>query len=105
MNPRAIPLNPIPYTPYPIPYSLNREPGRHMTEEMDFRTELNNLMSEDQAITAAGLTFLSDIPTAERATLALMWPGMDTARRRKIAATLVQLAEDNIDYDFSAVYT
>src|SRR5207237_268559 len=26
------------------------------------------------------------------------------ARRRKIAATLVQLAEDNIEYDFNAVF-
>jgi HEAT repeat protein len=75
-----------------------------MTENMDFRTELNNLMNDDQSVAAAGLTFLSDIPTAERTTLALMWPGMALARRRRIVTTLVQLAEDNIEFDFSAVF-
>jgi HEAT repeat protein len=71
---------------------------------MDFRTELNNIISDEQPFSVAALTFLSDIPTADSATLALMWPGASVARRRKIAATLVQLAEDNIEYDFSTVF-
>jgi HEAT repeat protein len=71
---------------------------------MDFRTELNNIISDEQPFSVAALTFLSDIPTADSATLALMWPGASDARRRKIAATLVQLAEDNIEYDFSTVF-
>jgi HEAT repeat protein len=71
---------------------------------MDFRTELNNIISDDQPFSVAALTFLSDIPSADRAALALMWPAASLARRRKIAATLVQLAEDNIEYDFNAVF-
>ena len=70
---------------------------------MDFQTQLNDLISDEKPFTAAGLTFLSDIPSADQATLALMWPGIGTARRRKIVATLVQLAEDNIDYNFNTV--
>jgi HEAT repeat protein len=69
---------------------------------MDFRDQLNAIIGDDTPFSAAGLTFLSDIPSDDRATLALMWPGVSTARRRKIAATLVQMAEDNIDYDFSS---
>jgi len=72
---------------------------------MDFRTELNSIISDDQPFSVAALTFLSDIPSADRAALALMWPGASVDRRRKIAATLVQLAEDNIEYDFSAVFS
>jgi HEAT repeat protein len=72
---------------------------------MDFQTQLNAIIGDEHPVSAAGLTFLSDIPTEDRATLALLWPGMGVERRRKVVTTLVQLAEDNIDYDFSAVLT
>ncbi len=72
---------------------------------MDFTTELNQLMGNDQPFTAAGLTFLSDISSEDRSTLALMWPGIDLARRRRIVKTLVQVAEDNIEYNFYGVFT
>ncbi|HUS16775.1 MAG TPA: HEAT repeat domain-containing protein [Chloroflexia bacterium] len=68
---------------------------------MDFRSQLNAIIGEDNPLAAASLTFLSDISSDDRATLALMWPGIGASRRRKIAATLVQLAEDNLEYDFS----
>jgi HEAT repeat protein len=71
---------------------------------MDFRTELNNIISDEHPFSVAALTFLSDIPSADGATLALMWPGASVARRRRIAATLVELAEDNIEYNFSTVF-
>jgi HEAT repeat protein len=71
---------------------------------MDFRTELNNIISDERPFSVAALTFLSDISSADSATLALMWPGAGVARRRRIAATLVELAEDNIEYDFSNVF-
>ena len=71
---------------------------------MDFRTELNNIISDEHPFSVAALTFLSDISSADAATLALMWPGAGVARRRRIAATLVELAEDNIEYDFSNVF-
>jgi HEAT repeat protein len=72
---------------------------------MDFQAQLNAIIGDEQPLSAAGLTFLSDIPAEDRATLALLWPGMGVDRRRKVVSTLVQLAEDNIDYDFSAVLT
>src|ERR1043165_5715804 len=75
-----------------------------MSDQIDFRNELNNLMNEEQAVSAAGLTFLSDIPTAERATLALMWPGVAPARREEIAATPGPLAGDNIEVNLSPVF-
>ena len=71
---------------------------------MDFRTELNNIISDEQPFSVAALTFLSDISNADSTTLALMWPGAGVARRRKIAATLVQMAEDNLEYNFNAVF-
>ncbi|HMA35113.1 MAG TPA: HEAT repeat domain-containing protein [Chloroflexia bacterium] len=71
---------------------------------MDFATTLNGIIADDHPLPAASLTFLSDIPSEHRATLALMWPGIALARRRKIVATLVTLAEDNIEYDFTTVF-
>jgi HEAT repeat protein len=71
---------------------------------MDFRTELNKIISDEQPFSVAALTFLSDISSADSTTLALMWPGAGVARRRKIAATLVQMAEDNLEYNFNAVF-
>ena len=72
---------------------------------MDFQDQLNAIIGDSQPLTAVGLTFLSDLPTAERATLALLWPGISVARRRKIATTLVQVAEDNIEYNFDTALT
>ncbi len=72
---------------------------------MDFHDQLNALIGDNQPLTAAGLTFLSDLPTAEWATLALLWPGVGVARRRKIVTMLVQVAEDNIDYNFAGALT
>jgi HEAT repeat protein len=71
---------------------------------MDFRTELNNIISDEQPFSVAALTFLSDISSADSTILALMWPGAGVARRRKIATTLVQMAEDNLEYNFNAVF-
>ncbi|MGI8586882.1 MAG: HEAT repeat domain-containing protein [Chloroflexia bacterium] len=71
---------------------------------MDFSAELNDIIRDDRPVSAARLTFLSDIGADERATLTLMWPAVGTERRRKIAATLVQVAEDNIEYDFYTVF-
>ena len=72
---------------------------------MDFQDQLNAIISDNQPLTAAGLTFLSDLPSAERATLALLWPASSVERRRKIATTLVQVAEDNIEYNFDTALT
>jgi len=72
---------------------------------MDFQDQLNAIIGDSQPLTAVGLTFLSDLPTAERATLTLLWPGISVARRRKIVTTLVQVAEDNIEYNFDTTLT
>ena len=55
-------------------------PSRHdapPTDEsatMDFQTQLNAIISDEHPVSVAGLTFLSDIPSEDRPTLALIWP-------------------------------
>ena len=71
---------------------------------MDFQTQLHNIIAEDYPLSAKALTFLSDLARADRTALGLIWPGVAVARRRKIAATLAQLAEDNVEYNFNAVF-
>jgi HEAT repeat protein len=79
-----------------------REYLKAMTEhETEFETQLTTALDESHPVAAAGLMFLSDLASADRATLDRLWGTASPERRRKIATILVQVAEDNIEYDFN----
>lgn len=64
---------------------------------------LKNLAETGKARTSA-LTALSDLSSEERASLREAWPGLPVEQRRRIASSLVTLAEDNIELDFRHVF-
>jgi HEAT repeat protein len=70
--------------------------------ETDFETQLVAALDDSQPVAAKGLMFLSDLASADRPTLDRLWSHASVERRRKIAGILVQVAEDNIEYDFSS---
>ncbi|HUP27919.1 MAG TPA: HEAT repeat domain-containing protein [Chloroflexia bacterium] len=55
-------------------------------------------------LSAASLTFLSDLSSEDRATLRSVWPELPRQARKKIVAELVTLAEDNIEFHFRHVF-
>jgi HEAT repeat protein len=67
---------------------------------MDFRDKLQTIADPAHRPTVKSLTFLSDISREDRAALREAWPALPPDRRRFIARTLVDLAEDNIELDF-----
>jgi HEAT repeat protein len=50
------------------------------------------------------LKFLSDLGSEDRATLREVWPGLPLDRRIRIVDALVDIIEDNIDFDFRHVF-
>jgi HEAT repeat protein len=67
---------------------------------MEFREQLQTIADPAHRPTVKSLTFLSDISREDRAALRETWPALPLDRRRFIARTLVDLAEDNIELDF-----
>jgi HEAT repeat protein len=68
-----------------------------------FREKLQNLKQGD-APSIKSLKFLSDLGSEDRSTLREVWPTLPTDRRARIAAALVDIIEDNIDFDFRHVF-
>jgi len=50
------------------------------------------------------MTALSDLSSEDRSVLREVWPGLPVEQRRRIAGSLVTLAEDNIELDFRHVF-
>lgn len=61
-------------------------------------------LEADQDLTAVELASLSDLDGADREQFLDVWRRLSIQRRRTIVDTLAELAEDNVDYDFSGVY-
>src|SRR5215217_1494082 len=67
---------------------------------MEFTEQLQTIADPEHRPTVKSLTFLSDISREDREALRAAWPVLPSDRRRFIARTLVDLAEDNIELDF-----
>ena len=64
---------------------------------------LDDLTDVEKPVTYSGLQQLSDLPTEGVAELKAVWPGLPVERRREIVRKLVELADDNVEYDFSSI--
>ena len=65
---------------------------------------LTDLTDAEKPVTYSGLLQLSDLPTEGLAELKTVWPGLPTERRREIVRKLVELADDNVEFDFSSIF-
>jgi HEAT repeat protein len=71
---------------------------------MDFEDYLDELSDPRKRLKASGLARLSALDQSRASSLRSRWPAIDARRRRKIVEQLAELAEDNVEMDFSSVF-
>ena len=71
---------------------------------MDFEGYLEELRDTSGRLKAAELARLSALSAEQADLLAAAWPRIDANRRREVVQELLGLAEDNVDFDFDAVF-
>ena len=67
----------------------------------DLLTDLTDL---EKPVTYSGLLQLSDLPVEGLAELKSVWPKLSTERRRETVRKLIELADDNVEFDFSSIF-
>lgn len=72
-----------------------------MVTLQDFLTDLSDL---EKPVTYSGLLQFSDLPVEGVVEFKMSWLRMPLDRRHEIAKKLVELAEENIELDFSSVF-
>ena len=89
-----------------LPYQVRVDDKKELTHcrAMSLETCLHELPSPDKPLVATQLVHLSNLGPEEMLGFIEAWESMETDRRRKAISMLADLAEDNIDLDFSAIY-
>ncbi|MCL4459364.1 MAG: HEAT repeat domain-containing protein [Chloroflexi bacterium] len=75
-----------------------------MSLEWDFTQTLHRLKDSTRPLSMAGLQALSALSAQDLILLRQAWPDIALEQRRKIVASLVELAEDNVELDFNDVF-
>ena len=65
---------------------------------------LTDLADAEKPVTYSGLLQLTDLPMEGLAELKTVWPKLSTERRREIVRKLIELADDNVEFDFSSIF-
>ena len=73
-----------------------------MSEE--FTNLVDALLDGSAKVSVSGLTDLSDLDDDEASDLAQNWPEIDAVRRAWVLHELIDLAEDNVELNFTKVY-
>jgi len=71
---------------------------------MDFTEYMEELKDASRPIRAARLPRLSALKDEQRDQLAAAWSSIGVRRRRRVVNDLVDVAEDNVELDFDAVF-
>ena len=71
---------------------------------MTLSPSVDDLVDSSKELKASELAQLSGLADDERDALRSCWVEIDAARRREILTMLIELADDNSDLDFGAVY-
>lgn len=71
---------------------------------MTFQQTLANLARSDFSIANPELAELSDLSQEESKDFGNFWDELDTENRRKLLEQLIEMAEDNIEYNFDRVF-
>jgi HEAT repeat protein len=72
---------------------------------MSIDKSLTDIADEHKPLRSTQLADLTALDDSEVREFARVWPGVPVERRRQILEQLSQLAEDNVEYDFDAVFT
>jgi HEAT repeat protein len=76
----------------------------HADSQPVFEQYLQELADVSIKLKAARLATLSGLNTEQKAELATVWPGISVERRREAVQELLDLEEDNVEFDFGAVF-
>jgi HEAT repeat protein len=71
---------------------------------MEFAQRLSKIADAGCELKPSQLCFLADLNSEDRQQLKLVWPAISTGRRRKIICDLLEIGEDNVEFDFCAVF-
>ncbi|MFQ5860830.1 MAG: HEAT repeat domain-containing protein [Dehalococcoidia bacterium] len=71
---------------------------------MSLERLLQELADHNRPLRHTALIDLSNLSASEMARFAQIWPTLNPSRRRKVVNRLVELAEENAELDFSAVF-
>ncbi len=71
---------------------------------MSLQRTLDQIKAEDGPLSASRLTALSGLTPEEMRAVVQAWSAASTGRRRQVIAALIELAEDNVELDFGAVF-
>jgi len=69
-----------------------------------FESHLESLADPDKRLTSAQLMALSNLDKPEALELREVWPEIHPERRARIVAQMIDLAQDNVDLNYDAVY-
>jgi len=69
-----------------------------------FQAYLATLKDEDQPLKATRLVHLSHLADEQEKAFLDAWPEVPTERRRQVVRRLVELAEENVELNFDAVF-
>jgi HEAT repeat protein len=76
----------------------------HGDPPQPFGDYLRELSDPSIKLRAAGLAALSGLGGEQTERLAGAWPGIDVERRREVVQELLDLEEDNVEFDFDTVF-
>ncbi|MDO8674409.1 MAG: HEAT repeat domain-containing protein [Dehalococcoidia bacterium] len=71
---------------------------------MTFEQVLEEIADVGRTLTTSRLTGLSDLSAGQQNKLTETWPRIPTLRKERIVRLLADLAEDNVELDFEAVF-
>ena len=77
---------------------------RSAAPAQSFDDYLRDLANTRQNLKVSGLTRLSAMDPDESSLFASAWLALDVQRRRAVAGELLDLVEDNVEFDFDAVF-
>lgn len=71
---------------------------------MDWRKSLEELAKESKSLSSVRLAAFSDLSAEDLVSFKELWKGIPVERRRKMLARLTELAEDNLELNFDAIF-
>ncbi len=75
-----------------------------MAEKINFQESLAKIIDTNQTFSTRALTAFSNMEPENQGRFEIAWPLIQLDRRRRVAKALVELAEDNINLDFTAAF-
>lgn len=75
-----------------------------MAEKINFQESLVKIIDTKQPFSTGALYAFSNLEPENQARFEMAWPLIEPERRRRVATALVELAEDDIELEFSSVY-